>query len=108
MSNPQMGKWVNGQMGEYPANWDEIATRVKTAAGWRCEHCNHLHEFPGWVLTVHHLDMDPANCAPENLVALCQRCHLHWQARFVPGQLMMAFALPDWLVRRGHGRVRQT
>lgn len=28
------------------------------------------------VLTVAHLDNRPENCAPENLKALCQRCHL--------------------------------
>lgn len=28
------------------------------------------------VLTVAHLDHDPANCAPENLAAMCQRHHL--------------------------------
>jgi hypothetical protein len=28
------------------------------------------------VLTIAHLDHDPRNCAPENLRAWCQRCHL--------------------------------
>ena len=28
------------------------------------------------VLTIHHLDHDPANNDPSNLRALCQRCHL--------------------------------
>ena len=28
------------------------------------------------VLTIAHLDHDPANCADDNLAALCQRCHL--------------------------------
>jgi len=30
------------------------------------------------VLTVAHLDHDTAHNAPENLRALCQRCHLVW------------------------------
>jgi hypothetical protein len=30
------------------------------------------------VLTVAHMDHTPANCAPENLRALCQRCHLRY------------------------------
>lgn len=30
------------------------------------------------VLTVGHLDHVPENCAPENLRAWCQRCHLHY------------------------------
>lgn len=30
------------------------------------------------VLTIAHVhDSNPANCAPENLAALCQRCHLN-------------------------------
>ena len=33
------------------------------------------------VLTIAHLDdPTPANCAPENLAALCQRCHLRHDA----------------------------
>ena len=32
------------------------------------------------VLTVAHLDHDPTNNAPENLRALCQRCHLSHDA----------------------------
>lgn len=31
-------------------------------------------------LTVAHLDQDPRNCDDDNLVALCQRCHLGYDA----------------------------
>jgi 5-methylcytosine-specific restriction endonuclease McrA len=30
------------------------------------------------VLTVAHLDHEPMNCDPSNLVALCQKCHLNY------------------------------
>lgn len=48
---------------------------AKESAGW-------YHE-PGdkaivIVLTIAHLDHDTANNAPENLKALCQRCHLEY------------------------------
>jgi len=33
------------------------------------------------ILTVHHLDMNKANCRWWNLPALCQRCHLEIQGR---------------------------
>lgn len=33
------------------------------------------------VLTVAHLDHNPANNAPENLRALCQRCHLRYDQK---------------------------
>lgn len=32
------------------------------------------------VLTIAHLDHTPENCAPENLRAWCQRCHLRYDA----------------------------
>lgn len=85
----------------YPVEWVEIATRIKNRAGWRCEKCGHVHEVAtGYVLTVHHLDMDPANVADTNLVALCQRCHLHVQAVYVVGQIV--FWAEPWLVARGY------
>lgn len=87
--------------GRYPDNWEQIAARVKRAAGYRCEHCGARHNRRGRVLTVHHLDGDPGNCADENLVALCQVCHLHIQARFTPGQRVMPFAVMPWMEKRG-------
>jgi 5-methylcytosine-specific restriction endonuclease McrA len=90
--------------GEYPENWDLIAARIKRQAGGCCEHCGHAdHAASGHALTVHHLDLDKSNCADDNLVALCQRCHLHIQARFLPGQIVMGFARPGWMVARGLG-----
>jgi 5-methylcytosine-specific restriction endonuclease McrA len=32
------------------------------------------------VLTIAHLDHTPENCDPDNLRALCQRCHLRYDA----------------------------
>jgi len=95
-------------MGAYPKNWPVIAWEVKRAAGFRCEHCGHPHDpEAGYCLTVHHLDGNPANCAPENLVALCQRCHLRIQARLHPRQLYL-LCEPEWLRRRrNHAEVSQ-
>jgi|GEM_PF-1158174 len=85
----------------YPSDWAEIARRVKERAGWRCEHCGHPHDpASGHTLTVHHLDGNPANCAEDNLVALCQRCHLHVQATFRPGQMILpGMTTPPWYAR---------
>lgn len=33
------------------------------------------------ILTVAHLDHNPANCADDNLKALCQKCHLTYDAQ---------------------------
>lgn len=64
----------------YPDNWPEIAYRIKEKAGWCCEHCTHPHDPKnGYSLGVHHCDHDKSNCADYNLIALCQRCHLHFE-----------------------------
>ena len=70
--------------GEYPPKWKLIAQAVKDAAGWKCVRCGHAHDVKaGYMLTVHHLDMNPANCEWWNLAALCQKCHLSIQARVI-------------------------
>lgn len=88
---------------QYPENWPDIAYQVKERAGWHCEHCHHLNEPAGHhVLTVHHINGIKADCSNSNLVALCQRCHLYWQARLFLGQawLFPEFA-PAWIINRG-------
>ena len=66
----------------YPANWPEIAIQVKENADWKCVRCGYPNDREtGHVLTVHHLDLDPQNCEWWNIVPLCQRCHLHIQAK---------------------------
>ena len=74
------GGWFSRNRHRYPADWDDIAQAVKSAAGWCCEACGNPHGPPPYVLTVDHVvDHDPANVTPENLAALCQRCHLRRQ-----------------------------
>jgi hypothetical protein len=82
--------------GEYPDNWDEIATRVKDQAGWRCIRCGHDDDAAaGYCLTTHHLDLNKSNCAWWNLAALCQRCHLRIQGKVVMERFWM-FEHSDW------------
>lgn len=47
------------------------------------------------MLTVHHLDLDKSNCAWWNILPLCQRCHLHVQAKVVLERPWM-FEHSDW------------
>lgn len=82
----------------YPKNWDEIAARIKELAGWLCERCG-SPSTEGKILTVHHLDGDTKNNTDYNLVALCQGCHLHVQAKYIPGQMFL-LERPPWAVRR--------
>ncbi len=79
----------------YPANWSEISRSIRfERAGGRCEfidpdtgeRCTARHGEPHpvtgsrVVLTVAHLDHQPENCDPANLLAGCQRCHLRYDA----------------------------
>lgn len=70
----------------YPRDWKQIRAAILERAGHRCEFCkaaNHQpHPITGSrvVLTIAHLDHQPENCDPANLRALCQRCHLAYDA----------------------------
>lgn len=72
---------------KYPKDWREISQRIRQRASNRCEFCgaeNHQpHPITGSnvVLTVAHLDHDPSNCSDDNLRALCQKCHLTYDAQ---------------------------
>ncbi len=95
----------------YPDNWDEIALAMKTWANWKCEHCGHKHEpETGYALTVHHLDGIRMNCSWRNLLVCCQRCHLHIQATYVPGQIILPVIPPEiWeFIRRPHATIPPT
>ena len=64
----------------YPEDWKNIAHRVKNLSGWKCAKCGRPHDPEDfYVLTVHHIDGDTNNNEDDNLVALCQRCHLAMQ-----------------------------
>lgn len=85
--------------GEYPDEWEDIASAVKREAGWKCVRCRHPHDpFRRRTLTVHHFDGDKGNCARWNLMALCQSCHLTVQGRVDPATPIMftpsAWAMP--------------
>lgn len=65
----------------YPADWKDIAHRVKSDANWTCVRCGDKHDPPDHILTVHHLDLNPSNSKWWNLLPLCARCHLSIQGR---------------------------
>lgn len=88
-------------MNEYPEKWTDgtIPQIIKDAAGWKCirDCCRHEHDpANGYTLTVHHLDGNKANVAWWNLVALCQRCHLHIQGKVKMNRIWM-FEHSDWI-----------
>lgn len=69
----------------YPPDWELIAANIKQKANWKCSRCHKEHSKErGAILTVHHIDGDPTNNEPSNLIALCQVCHLKEQAKLKP------------------------
>lgn len=78
----------------YPNNWIAIREKILLRAGYCCEgspiysNCKAQHGLPHpitgskVVLTIAHLDHTPENCNLENLRAMCQRCHLTYDAKF--------------------------
>jgi 5-methylcytosine-specific restriction endonuclease McrA len=76
----------------YPKDWRSIADAIRKRAGQRCEgspaypDCRAPNGAPHpvtgsrVVLTVAHLDHTPEHCEPTNLKAMCQRCHLTYDA----------------------------
>ena len=67
---------------KYPVNWlTEIRPAILERARHKCEFCA-VHNYEPHpvtksrvVLTIAHLDHDITNSDPENLRALCQKCH---------------------------------
>ena len=84
----------------YPTEWPELSRFIRfKRAGGRCEchgecgadgcgpeRCSAVHGYPApvsrkpVVLTTAHLNHQPEDCRPENLQAMCQRCHLAYDA----------------------------
>lgn len=84
-------------LARYPDDWLEITRRIKfDRAGGRCEcegecgrgthegRCPNQHGKPAYgtgstvVLTTAHLNHTPEDCDDDNLRAMCQGCHLHY------------------------------
>lgn len=84
---------------KYPPDWKAISDRIRfERAGGRCEcvgqcyavgyfadrcprrHGDLLESGRPCVLTVAHLNHDPADCRDDNLRAMCQACHLRYDA----------------------------
>ncbi|HWQ36938.1 MAG TPA: HNH endonuclease signature motif containing protein [Blastocatellia bacterium] len=67
----------------YGSPWRALSRRIRFGrAGGRCERCGAIH---GWLhpqsgklvaLTVHHFNFTPGDDREENLIAVCQACHL--------------------------------
>jgi predicted HNH restriction endonuclease len=68
-------------MSRYSKDWQEIATGVKEKTNWKCSQCEadfKNKSTRGNCLQVHHWNRIPEDNRVENLVALCNTCHLQY------------------------------
>lgn len=64
-----------------PNNGEIISyKRAKEWADWETQNDELGNKYIVIVLTVAHLDHNPANCDDKNLAALCQKCHNSYDA----------------------------
>lgn len=79
---------------KYPAEWKDIALRIKNGCDWVCQFCGMQCRKPGEpfdthrrTMSVHHMGVTRPDGSPgdphdkmdvrdENLVGLCSACHL--------------------------------
>ena len=73
---------------KYPETWLQIAYRIKEQADWKCEKCGKQCRRAGEVFDTHrntltcaHINHVESDCRDENLVALCPKCHLAYDAQ---------------------------
>ena len=71
---------------DYHPDWESISRQIREQANWQCEFCGieqgeRTRSGGKVVLTVAHLNHDTRDNEPSNLRALCQRCHLRWDAK---------------------------
>lgn len=77
--------------GEYPANWPEIANRIKEQAGWCCERCGHPTEKP-WKAAAHRYKFlaDAGFLRGSNAVRwVCHRCEHVTRGNLLTGPVEM-------------------
>jgi len=61
----------------YPEDWPTIAYTIKQERSWKCQICGIKQgKDPHNNITVHHHDHNTFNNDPDNLIILCQKCHL--------------------------------
>lgn len=61
----------------YSFDWTEtLKEAIRQRDGYRCQVCCIVQEKLIRKLDVHHIDYDKENCDPENLISLCQCCHI--------------------------------
>lgn len=55
---------------------DKLKAEIRDRDGYKCQICNIPEIECSTNLSVHHIDYDRLNAKKDNLIALCNRCHL--------------------------------
>jgi len=60
----------------YPFGFDDVLkAKIRERDGYKCMFCGVPQIECEKLLPIHHIDYDKNNCAIENLITLCIRCH---------------------------------
>jgi len=75
INNPN---WQGGKSFEsYGLGWtDDLKESIRKRDNYICQECGIHQEEIDRSLDVHHIDYDKHNLNPENLIALCRKCHV--------------------------------
>ena len=70
--------WQGGKSFEpYPLGWNKtFKEQIRYRDGYKCQICGIPEIEHGRKLDVHHKDYDKMNIKPENLISLCNSCHI--------------------------------
>ena len=75
--------WLGGKSFEpysYQFN-KQLKEGIRLRDGYQCQECSRHENMLGQNLSIHHIDYDKNNCLPENLISLCNTCHLQTNVR---------------------------
>ena len=100
--------------GNYPQEWlkGQLQKTVRQLANNHCENCGlECDEHTNWskdgkrtLFGCHHIDHDRSNSDLNNIVFLCQRCHLDaHRLGWIPGQVLppkWERNTPKWIIAR--------
>lgn len=98
LSGPNAPDWVGGPKTYRGRNWQRIRMRVVIE---QCGHCAHCSRFVGKSLPVNHIKpfrefMTPEEAnRRENLIGLCQPCHMRAEPRPAHRTVKASLALSD-------------
>lgn len=70
--------WEGGKSYElYPMGWNKTCKeQIRRRDEYKCQLCGVPEVESSFRLHVHHIDYDKKNLSPENLISLCQSCHM--------------------------------